>query len=267
MLIIFLIFLHFFIFSFFFSNSHFFTFSSFHAHRHERKRSVPDWIIVVVVEWFVILKEYFLLERLTLANFSLIFVSKMCVFASRPMENVTFLKNDVFPTFVVDFLRPQQRHTPTHTNTNTTTPTPTHTPTQRQTQQHTQQQQPQSNLGVCFLHCSSFSFVFLHFSIFFIFLIVLFFFFFCFFFHVFFVFPSFNYSISYFEHFSRIFSFSFSVLGCSKKMIFCLQLLHDFSNHFLKKNQLFEPSRESECVTSFEASFPFFSFFLCFFCF
>ena len=193
MLIIFLIFLHFFIFSFFFSNSHFFTFSSFHAHRHERKRSVPDWIIVVVVEWLVGYSErIFLSERLTLANFSLIFVSKMCVFASRPMENVTFLKNDVFPKFVVDFLRPQQRHTPTHTkhqhnhtNTNTHTNTTTDTTTHTTTTTTIQSGRLFSSLFFFFFCFSSF-FNFLHFlDCSFIFSFFMF-----SFFHVFFVFPS-----------------------------------------------------------------------------
>ena len=42
---------------------------------------------------------------LTLANVSLIFVGKMCVFVSRPMKNVPLLrKNGDLPKRVVDFL-------------------------------------------------------------------------------------------------------------------------------------------------------------------
>ena len=56
---------------------------------------------------FIILNEYLLLDGLTLAIFfSLIFVCKMCVFVSRPMKIVTFLrKNDYTPKRVVDFHR------------------------------------------------------------------------------------------------------------------------------------------------------------------
>ena len=46
--------------------------------------------VVRVDEWDL-LKEHFLLGRLTLAKmFSLLFVGKMCVFISRPMKIVTF---------------------------------------------------------------------------------------------------------------------------------------------------------------------------------
>ena len=52
---------------------------------------------------------------LTLAIFSFIFVGKMCVFVSRPMKIVTFLrKNDYLTKRVVDFPRerdiPKQNH-------------------------------------------------------------------------------------------------------------------------------------------------------------
>ena len=52
-----------------------------------------------------------MLDRLTLAKlFSFIFVGKMCVFVSRPMKIVTFLrKNDYPPKRVVDF--PLERDT------------------------------------------------------------------------------------------------------------------------------------------------------------
>ena len=47
-----------------------------------------------------------MLEGLTLAIVSLIFSSKMCVFVSRPMKIVTFLRrNGETPKRVVDFLR------------------------------------------------------------------------------------------------------------------------------------------------------------------
>ena len=46
--------------------------------------------VVRVDEWDL-LKEYFLLWRLTLAKmFSLLFVCKMCVFVSRPMKIATY---------------------------------------------------------------------------------------------------------------------------------------------------------------------------------
>ena len=65
-------------------------------------------IVVVVVEWFINLKEHLLLEGLTLAFFffSLIFVCKMCVFVSRPVKSVTFLRKN---GGVVDF--PLERDT------------------------------------------------------------------------------------------------------------------------------------------------------------
>ena len=51
-----------------------------------------------------------MLDGLTLAIFLLIFVGKMCVFVSRPMKIVTFLrKNDYSPKRVVDF--PLERDT------------------------------------------------------------------------------------------------------------------------------------------------------------
>ena len=51
-----------------------------------------------------------MLDGLTLAIFSLIFVGKMCVSVSRPMKIVTFLrKNDYPPKRVVDF--PRERDT------------------------------------------------------------------------------------------------------------------------------------------------------------
>ena len=57
------------------------------------------------------LKEYLLLDGLTSAIFfSFIFVGKMCIFVSRPMKIVTFLKkNGYLPKRVVDF--PLERDT------------------------------------------------------------------------------------------------------------------------------------------------------------
>ena len=71
-------------------------------------RSVVEWLCcsggrggregVIIVRW------------LTLAFFSSIFVGKMCIFVSRPMKIVTFLrKNDYHPKRVVDF--PWERDT------------------------------------------------------------------------------------------------------------------------------------------------------------
>ena len=50
-----------------------------------------------------------MLDGLTSAMFSLIFVGKMCVFVSRPMNIVTFLKKGDLPKRVVDF--PRERDT------------------------------------------------------------------------------------------------------------------------------------------------------------
>ena len=59
---------------------------------------------------YIILKEQLLLDGLTLAIFSLIFVGKMCVFVSRPMNIVTFLrKNRETAKRVVEF--PRERDT------------------------------------------------------------------------------------------------------------------------------------------------------------
>ena len=71
----------------------------------------PDCIIVVVVEWLYYSKRIIIVRSADLSDFfSLIFVCKMCVFVSRPMKIVTFLrKNDYLPKRVVDF--PRERNT------------------------------------------------------------------------------------------------------------------------------------------------------------
>ena len=60
-----------------------------------------------------------LLDGLTLAIFfPFIFVGKMCVFVSRPMKMVTFLrKNDYTPKRVVDFSS-RKRHIPNQNHGN-----------------------------------------------------------------------------------------------------------------------------------------------------
>ena len=65
----------------------------------------------VVVKWLYYSKRTTTVRRADLSElFSLIFVGKMCVFVSRPMKFVTFLKkNDYSPKRVVDF--PEERDT------------------------------------------------------------------------------------------------------------------------------------------------------------
>ena len=70
---------------------------------------------LVVAERLLILSKWLLLEGLTLAIFfSLIFVGKMCVFVSRPMNIATFLrKNGETQKRVVDFPRERYTHSET----------------------------------------------------------------------------------------------------------------------------------------------------------
>ena len=65
----------------------------------------------VVVEWLYYSKRIIIVRWADLSDFfSFIFVGKMCVFVSRPMKMVTFLrKNDYLPKRVVDF--PLERDT------------------------------------------------------------------------------------------------------------------------------------------------------------
>ena len=61
------------------------------------KRSPPDCIIivVVVVEWLYYSKRIIIVRWADLSDFfSSIFVGKMCVFVSRPMKIVTFLRKN-----------------------------------------------------------------------------------------------------------------------------------------------------------------------------
>ena len=64
-------------------------------------------MVVVVVEWLYYSKRIIIVRWTDLSDFfSLIFVGKICVFVSRPMKIVTFLrKNDYPPKRVVDFHR------------------------------------------------------------------------------------------------------------------------------------------------------------------
>ena len=68
-------------------------------------------VVVVVVEWLYYSKRIIIVRWADLSDFfSFIFVGKMCVFVSRPMKIVTFLrKNDYPPKRVVDF--PLERDT------------------------------------------------------------------------------------------------------------------------------------------------------------
>ena len=62
------------------------------------------FVVVVVVQWLICLKEYLLLERLTSAIFSLISVGKMCILFSRPTEILTFWwKNGETPKLLLLF--------------------------------------------------------------------------------------------------------------------------------------------------------------------
>ena len=65
-----------------------------------------DALLLVLLNGYNILKEYFFGKRADLTDFSLIFVGKMCVFVSRPMKIVTFIrKNGETAKRVVDFPR------------------------------------------------------------------------------------------------------------------------------------------------------------------
>ena len=67
--------------------------------------------VVVFLEWLYYSKRIIIVRWADLSDFfSLIFVGKMCIFVSRPMKIVTFLrKNDYPPKRVVDF--PRERDT------------------------------------------------------------------------------------------------------------------------------------------------------------
>ena len=68
----------------------------------------PDCIIVaVVVEWLYSFRRIIIDKRADLSDFfPLILVGKMCVFVSRPVKIVTFLRKDGdLPKRVVDFHR------------------------------------------------------------------------------------------------------------------------------------------------------------------
>ena len=67
--------------------------------------------VVVVVEWLYYSKRINIVRWADLSEFfSFIFVGKMCVFVSRPMKIVTFLRKNDYPSKrVVDF--PRERDT------------------------------------------------------------------------------------------------------------------------------------------------------------
>ena len=69
--------------------------------------------LVLVVEWFTILKQKLLLERLTLAKHCRQFSSVKCVyFLKRPTEPASYhCKTGVSPKWVVGFLL-RKRHIP-----------------------------------------------------------------------------------------------------------------------------------------------------------
>ena len=68
-------------------------------------------LLLLCVEWLYYSRKIIIVRWADLSDFfSLIFVGKMCVFVSRPMKIVTFLrKNDYTPKRVVDF--PLERDT------------------------------------------------------------------------------------------------------------------------------------------------------------
>ena len=66
--------------------------------------------VVVVVEWLYYSKRIIIVRWADLSIFSSIFVEKMCIFVSRPMKIVTFLRKKRDPAKrVVDF--PLERDT------------------------------------------------------------------------------------------------------------------------------------------------------------
>ena len=66
--------------------------------------------VVVVVEWLYFFKKKFEKKADLSEFFSLMFVGKMCVFVSRPMKIVIFLrKNGDLPKRVVDFPRERDK--------------------------------------------------------------------------------------------------------------------------------------------------------------
>ena len=78
--------------------------------RDNRGSAKNEMLLLLLLKGYIILKEKLLLDGLTLAIFSFFFFGKMCVFVSRPMKIVTFLrKNDYSPKRVVDF--PWERDT------------------------------------------------------------------------------------------------------------------------------------------------------------
>ena len=77
----------------------------------EKADTCLDIMLCVVVEWSYYSKRIIIDKRADLTDFlSSSFVGKMCIFVSRPMKNVTFIrKNGDHPKRVVDF--PLERDT------------------------------------------------------------------------------------------------------------------------------------------------------------
>ena len=79
--------------------------------------------IVLLLNGYIVLKEQIFVRWADLIDFfSFIFVGKMCVFVSRPMKIVTFLReNEYLPKRVVDFHRERDTFRNNLTNKVTTT--------------------------------------------------------------------------------------------------------------------------------------------------
>ena len=208
-------------------------------------------LLLLLLNGYNTLREKNLLEGLTLANFVVVyFVGKMCVFVSRPMKIVTYLrkkKNGDHPKRVVDF--PLERDTFRNTIMEIVK--------KFNEKRYNNNGKPWKSSKILrvnpnFLIFLSFFIIFLHFS-FFSFFIFLHFFNFSFFFtfSFYFIFPSFSFPPS--SPFSFSFSFSFSFFFCFSFLLFSfcrglkfwfilgLNLVTISFHFFFKKKNIFRP--------------------------
>ena len=187
---------------------------------------------MLVVEWLYYSKRKLLSDRLTLAIFSLISVSKMCVL-SRPMKIVTFLpKSGDSPKRVVDF--PRERDTFRNTIMEIVE--------DFDKQSYNNNGKPwksskilRLNRNFFIFHFSSLFFIFSFFHVSSFFHSFQFFAIFSFLHFSFFIFPIF----SFLSHFSLIF---FHFLGCSKSVFFGLNFVTISLHSSHVKNQFLGPS-------------------------
>ena len=223
------------------------------------------------VEWFFYSKRIIIVRWADLSDFfSLIFVSKMCVFVSRPMNIFTFLrKNDYTPKRVVDF--PLERDTFRNKIMEIVK--------DFDEKSYNNNGKPWKSSRIlrvnpifsfsffCFIiflhffvffsffHFLSFSFIFFHFPSF---SIIFFHFLTCYF--IFYHFLSFSIIFYHFQSFSFIFlSFSLSLLGAQNMIFLCLNFVTISLDSSYVKNQFFGPISGGRYP--FGPSFPFFSYF------